>query len=95
MIDPIYQFFFWTTLLGILLMDFYTFRPFFITFYGEEKIPEEAGHACTRIAAFDDRADDDSRHWFVVVGAWLEWSHGLTDLLARTPSLAFLGTEIT
>ncbi len=30
----------------------------------------------------------------LVVGAWLEWSHGLSDLLARTPSLAFLGDEV-
>ncbi|MGD0518539.1 MAG: NADH-quinone oxidoreductase subunit L, partial [Thermoguttaceae bacterium] len=43
MVDPVYQFFFWTTLLGILLMVVYTFRPFIITFYGKEKVPEEAG----------------------------------------------------
>jgi len=94
LIDPIYEFFFWTTLLGILLMDVYTFRPFFITFYGEEKIPDEAGsHAHESpwtmtvplmILAFGS----------LVVGACLEWSHGLSDLLARTPSLAFLGNEI-
>ncbi len=94
LIDPIYEFFFWTTLLGILLMDVYTFRPFFITFYGEEKIPDEAGsHAHESpwtmnvplmILAFGS----------LVVGACLEWSHGLSDLLACTPSLAFLGNEI-
>ena len=30
----------------------------------------------------------------LVVGAWLEWSHGLSDLLAHTPSLAFLGEAV-
>ena len=93
LIDPIYEFFFWTTLLGILLMDIYIFRPFFITFYGEEKLPDEAGA----------HAHESSPSMAVpmvilaigslVVGAWLQWSHGLTDLLARTPSLAFLGGE--
>ena len=31
-------------LLGVLLIDFYMFRPFFLTFYGPERIPPEAGH---------------------------------------------------
>jgi NADH-quinone oxidoreductase subunit L len=94
MIDPIYQFFFWTTLLGIILMAVYTFRPFIITFYGEEKLPEEAGsHAHealpSMIVPLLILAIGS-----VVVGAWLEWSGVLTDLLARTPSLAFLGNEV-
>ncbi|MGA2798097.1 MAG: NADH-quinone oxidoreductase subunit L [Thermoguttaceae bacterium] len=93
-IDPIYEVFFWTTLLGILLMDLYIFRPFFISFYGKEKIPEEAG----------SHAHESPRSMTVplailalgslVVGAWLEWSQGLSDLLARTPSLAFLGDAV-
>ena len=82
-VSPVYEFFFWTTLLGILLMNLYTFRPFFKTFYGEEKIPKEAGsHAHESpwsmavpllILAIGS----------AVVGAWLEWSHLLTDLLAE------------
>jgi NADH-quinone oxidoreductase subunit L len=93
LMDPIYEFFFWTTLLGILLMDLYTFRPFFITFYGEEKIPEEAGsHAHESpysmtvplmILALGS----------LIVGALLAETHGLSDLLARTPSLVFLGGQ--
>ena len=61
-----------------------------MTFYGEEKIPEEAGsHAHESpysmtvplvILALGS----------LIVGALLEWSHGLDDLLARTPSLVFL-----
>ena len=31
-------------MLGVLLIDFYMFRPFFLTFYGPERIPPEAGH---------------------------------------------------
>ncbi len=91
LVDPVYEFFFWTTLLGILLMDFYIFRPFFITFYGKEKIPREAG----------SHAHESPKSMTVplmilalgclFVGAWLEWSNGLSSLLACTPSLAFLG----
>ncbi len=87
----VYELFYWTTLLGILLIDLYTFRPFFMAFYGEEKIPREAGshaHESPRtmtvplvILAFGS----------LIVGVWLAWTHGLSDMLARAPSLAFLG----
>jgi len=94
LIDPIYEIFFWATLLGILLMDLYTFRPFFITFYGEEKIPEEAGsHAHESLKSMTVPLVILALG-SLVVGAWLEWSHTLTDLLACTPSLAFLGKEV-
>jgi NADH-quinone oxidoreductase subunit L len=89
----VYAVFYWTTLLGILLMALYMFRPYFITFFGREKLPEEAGA----------HAHESPRSMTVplmilalgclVVGAWLEWSHLLGDLLATTPSLAYLGTE--
>src|SRR3989304_5348723 len=90
----VYEIFYWTTLLGILLIDLYTFRPFFITFYGAERLPEEAGShahesppsmtAPLAILAFGS----------LIVGAWLEVTGVLSDLLARTPSLAFLGGRI-
>lgn len=90
-VDLIYEVFFWTTLLGIILMDIYTFRPFIQTFYGKEKIPPEAGshaHESPKsmtipliVLAFGS----------IVIGAWLELSQSLATLLAKTPSLAFLG----
>jgi NADH-quinone oxidoreductase subunit L len=94
MIDPIYEIFFWTTLLGILLMVVYTFRPFIITFYGKETLPEEAGAHAHESSPSMALPMVILAMGSLIVGAWLEWSHGLSDMLARTPSLAFLGNEV-
>ena len=75
----------------MLLIDFYMFRPFFLTFYGPERIPPEAGdHAHESpgtmtvplvVLAFGS----------LTVGAYFEWTHGFAQFLAATPSLAYLG----
>ena len=80
-------------MLGVLLIDFYMFRPFFLTFYGPERIPPEAGdHAHESpgtmtgplvVLAFGS----------LTVGAYFEWTHGFAQFLAATPSLAYLGHE--
>ena len=79
-----------TALLGVLLIDVYMFRPFFLTFYGPEQIPPEAGdHAHESpgamtvplvVLAFGS----------LIVGAYFEWTHGFAHFLAATPSLAYL-----
>ena len=68
------------------------FRPFFLTFYGPERIPPEAGdHAHESpgtmtvplvVLAFGS----------LTVGAYFEWTHGFAEFLAATPSLAILPT---
>ena len=35
---------FWVAAFTALLTAFYTFRAYFLTFWGEERFPEEAGH---------------------------------------------------
>ncbi|MBN2580119.1 MAG: NADH-quinone oxidoreductase subunit L [Pirellulales bacterium] len=82
----IYQTLYWTTFGGIVLIVLYTFRPYFIAFFGPEKIPKEAG----------DHAHESPRvmTWTLVilafvafsVGMVLEWNHVLSDFLAATPS---------
>lgn len=77
-------------LLVALLTAFYTFRAFFVTFYGPERIPHEAGH----------HAHESPRSMTgplvvlaiatVVVGMLLEWNHLLSGFLAQTPSLAYV-----
>ncbi|MFZ5828790.1 MAG: NADH-quinone oxidoreductase subunit L [Planctomycetota bacterium] len=74
---------------------FYTFRAFFLTFYGEERIPPEAGH----------HAHESPRSMTVplmvlaigalVVGGYFEWTHGFADFLKETPSLAYTGLGAT
>jgi NADH-quinone oxidoreductase subunit L len=39
-----YLILFWTGMFAALLTAFYTFRAFFMTFFGPQKIPDEAGH---------------------------------------------------
>jgi NADH-quinone oxidoreductase subunit L len=41
---PFYQALYWVGLATALMTAFYTFRAFFMTFFGPERIPEEAGH---------------------------------------------------
>jgi NADH-quinone oxidoreductase subunit L len=72
------------------LTAFYTFRAFFLTFYGEQRVPHEAhGHVHESPAVMT---------WPLVVlaagallvGAYFEWTHGFAHFLAQTPSLAHL-----
>ncbi len=79
-----------TTLLGVVLIDFYMFRPLFLVFHGQEKIPPEAGDhlhespgsmtAPLVVLAFGS----------VVVGAYFEWTHGFAHFLSFTPSFECL-----
>jgi NADH-quinone oxidoreductase subunit L len=41
---PLYQVLYWVGLITAGLTAFYTFRAYFLTFWGEERIPAEAGH---------------------------------------------------
>jgi NADH-quinone oxidoreductase subunit L len=42
--DPTYLILYWVGLFTAGLTAFYTFRAYFLTFWGEEKVPPEAGH---------------------------------------------------
>ena len=74
-----------STLLGVLLIDFYMFRPLFLVFHGPERIPREARHAHespgTMTAPLVVLAFGAA-----VVGAYFEWTHGFAEFLAATPS---------
>jgi NADH-quinone oxidoreductase subunit L len=89
--------FFWILygagLLAALLTAIYAFRAFFLTFYGEERIPEEAGHHA------HESPDSMTGPLVIlalgalVVGAYLQWSGDFlspSGFLAQTSSLAGL-----
>ncbi len=80
-----------TVLLGVLLIDFYMFRPYFVTFFGPEKIPPEAGRHMHESPPAMTVPLIVLAVGSLVVGAYFEWTHGLMPLLAATPSLAYLG----
>jgi NADH-quinone oxidoreductase subunit L len=75
------------------LTAFYTFRAFFMTFYGEERIPHEAGHhahespwpmtlplVVLAVFAFG-------------IGWYCERDHWFAHMLEQTPSLAYISQE--
>jgi len=72
-----------------LLTAFYTFRAFLLTFYGEEEIPNEAGHHAHESPATMTVPLIILAVFAALVGAVLELTHGFSDFLAGTPSLAY------
>jgi NADH-quinone oxidoreductase subunit L len=92
----LYQCLYLLALVVAFMTAFYTFRAFYLTFYGPERIPAEAGsHAhespwsmCGPLAILAVLA--------AVIGGYLEWTHGFADFVSLAPSLAggpVLGTE--
>jgi NADH-quinone oxidoreductase subunit L len=88
-----YEMLFATATLGILLIDFYMFRPYFLTFLGPERIPPEAGHHVHESPGTMTGPLVVLAFGSLTVGAYFEWTHGLVGFLAATPSLAYLPTE--
>ena len=66
------------------------FRPFFLTFYGPERIPPEAGHHAHESPGAMTVPLMILAFGATVVGAYFEWTHGFARFLAATPSLAYL-----
>ncbi len=92
----LYQGLYFLALVVAFMTAFYTFRAFYLTFYGPERIPAEAGsHAhespwsmCGPLAILALLAAG--------VGGYLEWTHGFAHFVSLAPSLAggpVLGTE--
>jgi NADH-quinone oxidoreductase subunit L len=92
----LYQGLYFLALVVAFMTAFYTFRAFYLTFYGPERIPAEAGdHAhespwsmCGPLAILAILAAG--------IGGYLEWTHGFAHFVSLAPSLAggpVLGTE--
>lgn len=77
-----------------LLTAFYTFRAYFLTFFGRERVPAEAGH----------HAHESPRSMTgplvilalgsLFAGGYFQLTGGLEEFLARTPSLAYLARHV-
>ncbi len=80
---------YWSGMFTAGLTAFYTFRAFFLTFYGEERIPPEAGH----------HAHESPPSMTIpllilsvpaaAIGGYYALTHGIEHFLSRTPSLAY------
>ncbi len=82
---------YWSALFTAFLTAFYTFRAYFLTFFGPLKIPEEAGHHAH---------ESPPVMWLPLVvlaifafgiGFVVESGHRFASFLGRAPSLAYLG----
>jgi NADH-quinone oxidoreductase subunit L len=89
-IDVVYQTLYWTTFGGILLIAIYAFRPFFLTFYGKEVVPEEAGHHAHESPAVMTGPLVILALGAAFIGLYLEKTEALKNLLVQTPSVAYL-----
>jgi NADH-quinone oxidoreductase subunit L len=80
---------YWVGVFTAGLTAFYTFRAFFMTFFGEQRIPHEAGHHAhespwamtTPLVILAIPA--------ALVGGYYGLTHGILDFLKLTPSLAY------
>ena len=87
--DPLFFWLYWGALFVAFLTAVYTFRAFFLTFYGPERVPHEAGHHA--------HESPPAMTWPLVilaicalgVGAYFEWTAGFADFIKYTPSLAY------
>jgi len=75
------------------LTAFYTFRAFFMTFYGEERIPHEAGHHAHESPWPMTLPLVVLAVCAAVVGKWCEVDHWFGHLLEQTPSLAYISQK--
>ena len=74
------------------LTAFYTFRAYFLTFHGEEKIPSEAGHHAHESPNSMTVPLMILAVFALGVGAVFEFTHGFGNFLEGAPSLAYLGS---
>lgn len=79
-----------STLLGVVLIDFYMFRPFFLVFHGPERIPPEGRRHAHESPGVMTAPLIVLAFGAAVVGAYLEWKDGFAEFLRATPSLGYL-----
>jgi NADH-quinone oxidoreductase subunit L len=90
----IYQWLYYVSIFTAFLTAFYTFRAYFMTFYGEERIPPEAGHhahesPAVMVLPLGVLAVCAAGLGLIMIGDPNNWgTNRLADFLAGTPSLA-------
>jgi NADH-quinone oxidoreductase subunit L len=78
---------YWIGMTTAFLTAVYTFRAFFLTFYGPERVPHEAGHHAHESPRAMTAPLVILALFALSVGAYFEWTGGFEDFLGQTPSL--------
>ncbi len=81
-----------SALVTALLTAFYTFRAFFMTFHGQERVPEEAGHHAHESPPNMTGPLVALAVLAAIVGGALHWTGKFDEFLHHTPSLAMFET---
>jgi len=87
--EPVYLLLFTAALVTACMTAFYTFRAFFMTFYGPEKIPHEAGHHAHESPRTMTVPLVILAFFALTVGAVLEKTEAFAELLHKTPQLRY------
>jgi NADH-quinone oxidoreductase subunit L len=80
---------YWVGMVTAGMTAFYTFRAFFMTFFGEERIPHEAGHHAHESPPAMTGPLLILAVPAALIGGYYGLTHGILDFLSRTPSLAY------
>ncbi|HEY1599872.1 MAG TPA: NADH-quinone oxidoreductase subunit L [Pirellulales bacterium] len=91
----LYTVLFWASLFTAFLTAFYTFRGLFLTFYGRQRVPPEAGHHAHESPSVMTIPLMVLALCALAVGAVFEWGHTFVHFLGHTPSLAYEGIQAT
>ena len=87
--ESLFHVLYYSALFTAFLTAFYTFRAFFMTFYGEERIPQEAGHHAHESPQSMTGPLCVLAVCALTVGAYFALTGSFAAFLQRTPSLAY------
>jgi NADH-quinone oxidoreductase subunit L len=93
--QQVYTLLYYVGLFTAFLTAIYTFRAFFMTFYGKEVIPEEAGHHAHESPPSMWVPLSILSAFALAVGYLAERDHVFAAFLSHTPSLAYSGIQAT
>jgi proton-translocating NADH-quinone oxidoreductase chain L len=85
----LYLVLFYMAMFAALLTSLYTFRALFLTFFGPQRVPAEAGHHAHESPPVMVVPMIILSVFALGVGGFFEYTHGFANLLARTPSLSY------
>jgi NADH-quinone oxidoreductase subunit L len=87
--SPPYAVLYLVALVTSLLTAFYTFRAMFCTFYGDERLPSEAGHHAHESPPVMTIPLVLLAIGALGVGGYFQWTGGFAEYLGHAPSLAY------
>ena len=93
--DSLFQILFINGVVAAFLTAFYAFRGYFLTFFGEQRVPHEAGHHAHESGPAITLPLMILAVCALVVGAYFELTGSFEHFLVATPSLAYSGMSAT